>query len=607
LLYTVTVLYILTIYYVESLIVFNLIKQFRLSHKILTLVIILVLSLGIFLLPVSAQSLFYAGSIGTSPNLSANDPFCNVPNQPYTYGGDFTVDTTDIYNYYDNTFYAGTYDVVMLLYTSPLNPANPSSNLVVAVDDTDSFTLSTGTTYYLYLIPFCASGPGNFGFTLSGTGNISFNPGPGISPDADSDTIPDSTDNCPSDANADQSDTDSDGTGDACDSTPTGDSDSDGIDNALDNCPAVANSGQTDTDSDGVGDVCDSTPTGDTDSDGIDNATDNCPSDANASQTDTDSDGTGDACDSTPTGDSDSDGVDNATDNCPTTANASQTDTDSDGVGDACDSTPNGDSDSDGIDNSTDNCPTTANASQTDTDSDGTGDACDSTPTGDTDSDGIDNATDNCPTVANASQTDTDSDGVGDVCDTTPSGDTDSDGVDNAIDNCPTVANPAQADSDGDGLGNRCDSSAQPDTDKDGVADNNDTCPLLGDLGFGVQANGCPPNIVLPPDNRINWQYGDLNTVLYATNGGLAAYCYNGNTWLGMFINQTIVDAWDASQAQDVPVVSIEDAGCHAAFYILDNGQYQVNIWSFEGKRYEIIADNLSFEGATMRYFDPNE
>jgi hypothetical protein len=54
-------------------------------------------------------------------------------------------------------------------------------------------------------------------------------------------------------------------------------------------------------------------------------------------------------------------------------------------------------------------------------------------------------------------------------------------------------------------------------------------------------------------------------------------------------------------------VLSIDEAGCRSAFYILDNGEYQINIWSYEGKLYEIIADNLHFEDAVMRYFDPNE
>ena len=49
-------------------------------------------------------------------------------------------------------------------------------------------------------------------------------------PDADSDGVPDSQDNCPSTANADQLNTDSDGQGDACDADDDGDGDPDATD-----------------------------------------------------------------------------------------------------------------------------------------------------------------------------------------------------------------------------------------------------------------------------------------------------------------------------------------------------------------------------------------
>jgi len=78
--------------------------------------------------------------------------------------------------------------------------------------------------------------------------------------DTDGDGIADNTDNCPADANADQTDTDNDGIGDVCDPTPNGDIDGDGVDNLSDNCPTVANPDQLDTDGDGVGDACDLTP-----------------------------------------------------------------------------------------------------------------------------------------------------------------------------------------------------------------------------------------------------------------------------------------------------------------------------------------------------------
>ena len=107
------------------------------------------------------------------------------------------------------------------------------------------------------------------------------------------------------------------------------DGDGDGSDDGSDNCPLITNADQLDTDSDGTGDACDS----DDDDDGDNDSADNCPLIANADQLDSDSDGTGDACDT----DDDDDGTDDGPDNCPLIANTDQLDTDSDGTGDACD------------------------------------------------------------------------------------------------------------------------------------------------------------------------------------------------------------------------------------------------------------------------------
>jgi hypothetical protein len=306
-------------------------------------------------------------------------------------------------------------------------------------------------------------------------------------PDADGDTVPDTTDNCPAVANPGQADTDGDGAGNVCDLTPNGDDDGDGIDNNADNCPAVANAGQADTDGDGIGNTCDTTPNGDTDSDGIDNDTDNCPAVPNPDQADTDGDAAGDACDSTPTGDYDGDGVDNATDNCVDDVNPGQADTDGDGSGDVCDATPNGDLDEDGADDATDNCPGLANPNQFDTDLDGAGDACDPTPNGDQDGDGIDDLADNCSGTPNPDQLDTDGDGNGDVCDDLPNGDDDADGIDQGVDNCHGVANNEQLDTDGDGAGDACDPTPTGDDDSDGVDNGDDNCPDVANPG---QADG---------------------------------------------------------------------------------------------------------------------
>ncbi|GAB3676601.1 thrombospondin type 3 repeat-containing protein [Salinisphaera aquimarina] len=280
--------------------------------------------------------------------------------------------------------------------------------------------------------------------------------------DEDNDSVPDDSDNCPLVANVDQTDTDGDGIGDACDN----DLDGDDTSNDQDNCPMVANPNQADTDGDGVGDACDDGDT-DTDGDGTPDGMDNCPMIANPDQADTDGDGVGNACDD----DADDDGEDNNNDNCPLTPNADQLDTDGDGVGDACED----DMDGDGIPDGTDNCPMTANPNQADADGDGVGNVCDDDDDGDDqDGDGVPNMMDNCPMVPNADQTDTDGDGMGNLCDD----DDDDDGIpddndptdgdpgdnnctagatENCDDNCPLTPNADQADQDGDGIGDACD------------------------------------------------------------------------------------------------------------------------------------------------------
>ena len=71
-------------------------------------------------------------------------------------------------------------------------------------------------------------------------------------PDADADGIGDGADNCPSTPNNDQTDTDGDGIGNACDP----DDDNDGAPDGTDNCRYVANPDQADDDSDERGNVC---------------------------------------------------------------------------------------------------------------------------------------------------------------------------------------------------------------------------------------------------------------------------------------------------------------------------------------------------------------
>jgi hypothetical protein len=284
----------------------NVLKQTKLA-KIISLGVILVLSLSAFVGTSLANLVTYAGVIGESAPTMSVDPFCGTPNQPYVYEGILSVSLTGPYEYNDTSYFGGSYDSVMLLYTTPIDPSNTSANLAVKIDDYGMVNLTAGVAYYMYITPYCSRGFGNYGFTFEGAGTI---------------------------------------------------------------------------------------------------------------------------------------------------------------------------------------------------------------------------------------------------------------GIGAGIIGSPTATTGVEA--------------------------------VISD-------------IVYPSDNRINWQYGDLSSVLYATNGGIAVYCYSDTTWLAFFVDQSTVDAWDTTQAQDIPVVEVNENDCRAAFYILDSGEYQINLWSKEGKLYEIIADNLEFQNATKRYTDLNE
>jgi len=170
--------------------------------------------------------------------------------------------------------------------------------------------------------------------------------------DPDEDAVVDRWDNCPDDANTDQTDADEDGSGDVCDACPfdgANDIDGDGHCGNVDNCPSVANPDQADADGDSRGDLCDGCPIDaddDADADGLCAEVDNCPEDFNPDQTDVDDDGTGEACDTCPgihnpeQMDVDRDGLGAACDNCPYDANDQQSDLDGDDLGDVCDNCP---------------------------------------------------------------------------------------------------------------------------------------------------------------------------------------------------------------------------------------------------------------------------
>ncbi len=269
------------------------------------------------------------------------------------------------------------------------------------------------------------------------------------------------------------------------------DQDDDGIPDGKDNCRLVANNDQTDSDNDGVGDACEA----DFDGDGIlddgagdtkqvftacpdgvkTNCDDNCPAAFNPEQKNTVGGALGDACE-----DSDNDTVVDGSDNCPTVSNPDQANNDSalgDTQGDVCDTDDDNDTIPDqgqgtlsqctGGNNAScyDNCPFNENTNQADSDGDGRGDVCDNDVDGDGILDDGDNSgsttdnvcttgestgcDDNCPLIKNADQANTfgpADDLEGDACD-----DTDGDGLIDKDEVDTHGTDPEKADTDGDG------------------------------------------------------------------------------------------------------------------------------------------------------------
>jgi len=120
------------------------------------------------------------------------------------------------------------FEVLLNLETMPGGPVVPGNYVIGVVFYDTNFDMS-----------------GQIAASITVTGGV-------VDPDPDGDGVPDSSDNCPDDSNADQADNDGDGAGDACDT----DDDNDGVLDGPDNCQFEFNPDQIDDNADGFGDAC---------------------------------------------------------------------------------------------------------------------------------------------------------------------------------------------------------------------------------------------------------------------------------------------------------------------------------------------------------------
>ena len=327
-----------------------------------------------------------------------------------------------------------------------------------------------------------------------------------VDEDSDGDGIANSADNCPTTANADQLDTDTDGTGDVCDS----DDDGDGVLDTADAFPLDATE-TTDTDGDQIGDNTDTDDDNDGFTDSIEVSCGTDPIDSSSSPTDTDADGDPDCLDT----DDDNDTYLDTQDAFPLDA-TEWLDTDGDQIGDNTDTDDDNDNYLDTDEIACESDPLDSSSLPLDYDQDLSPDCIDDNDDDDTCLDTEDNFPLNKDLCV-----DTDADGVDDRFEI----DKDNDGVLDIFDTFPLDPNES-VDTDGDGIGNN--------EDQD---DNNDG---FSDVGL-IISKALTPN---ETGVESTWkvinidQYPNTQVRVYAPDGSLVYESNNyQNDWAGSNIS----------------------------------------------------------------------
>ena len=116
--------------------------------------------------------------------------------------------------------------------------------------------------------------------------------------------------------------------------------------------------------------------------------------------------------------------------------------------------------------------------------------------------------------------------------------------------------------------------------------------------------------ITQPPDERSNWQRGDLHAVVYpalddAGSPAIHVYCVDaeGNGFISMIITEDDLAGFDPLPSSNTLVKQSDD--CPVSFYILTTGEYQINIGLVAtGGVYEVIFSGLAMNDLYYGYFN---
>lgn len=110
---------------------------------------------------------------------------------------------------------------------------------------------------------------------------------------------------------------------------------------------------------------------------------------------------------------------------------------------------------------------------------------------------------------------------------------------------------------------------------------------LVNTLGFANSG----ASVAAPPDNRLNWGYGDSNVaVVYADTAGLGVYLYNNKSYIPNFITKSDIAKYLDNPPSENTLIASTGA---VKVYVLTTGEIQFNMTDKEGKNYVFIMSDL--------------